>query len=112
MSHGLFTQPAASVLEDLDEFYFGGMLDWYHGTSLSDDATTIRVTLEDPDDEDRTKTYELRAAAIRDAYIEARKAGYDLCCSRDIDEEGLGHGCVQDLAITLQTACYGTLVFA
>lgn len=30
MTTGIFTQTAASVLEDVEEFYFG-YLPWYHG---------------------------------------------------------------------------------
>ena len=110
---GIFTQSAASILQDVDEFYFGGALSWYHGTELTKDGSRVRVTLNDPesDDESQTKDYELSATRIKEAYHEAKQKGYHLCCAAAIESEQLGFGCVQDLDIILQMACYGELVF-
>lgn len=110
---GIFTQSAASVLRDVDEFYVGGVLPWFHGTELTDDGSRVRVELADPesDDESRTKAYELSAAQIKEAFRTTKARGYHLCCVDDIQSEQLGDGCVQDLDIVLQTACYGELVF-
>lgn len=112
-STGIFTQSAASILQDVDEFYFGGTLPWYHGSKLTEDGSRVRVTMDDPesDDESRTKDYELSAAQIKEAFREAKQKGYNLCCAADIESEQLGFGCAQDLDIILQTACYGELVF-
>jgi hypothetical protein len=112
-STGIFTQSAASVLQDVEEFYFGGALPWYHGSKLTEDGSHVIVTMEDPeaDDESETKDYELSAAQIKEAFREAKQKGYNLCCAADIESEQLGFGCVQDLDIILQTACYRELVF-
>lgn len=116
MTTGIFTQPAASVLEDVDEFYFGGVSPWFHGTRLSDDGRFVVVTLTDPDEDDganeTTKEYTLSAGRVKDAFLEAKRLGYHLCCENEIADEQLGYGCAQDLGIVLQTACYGRLVFA
>ncbi|MFF1880252.1 hypothetical protein ACFVVC_02120 [Pseudarthrobacter sp. NPDC058196] len=110
---GIFTQSADSVLQDVDEFYFGGALPWYHGSKLTEDGSRVLVTLDDPeaDDESQTKDYELSASQIKEAFRKAKGKGYNLCCTADIESEQLGFGCVQDLDIILQTACYGELVF-
>ena len=57
---GIFTQSAASVLQDVEEFYFGGALPWYHGSKLTEDGLHVSITLDDPesDDESKTKDYE------------------------------------------------------
>lgn len=115
MTTGIFTQTAASVLEDLDEFYFG-YCPWFHGTKLVEDGTRIQVTMTDPDedegDNETTKTYELSAQNIKDAFAAAKQKGYGLCCKTDIEDEQLGLGCAQDLDIILQMACYKELTFA
>lgn len=110
---GIITQSSASVLHDVDEFYFGGSVPWYHGTELVEDGSRVRVTMSDPesDDESETKEYVLSAVQIKDAYLEAKRRGYRLCCAADIESEQLGYGCAQDLDVVLQTACYGELVF-
>lgn len=114
MSTGIFTQPATSVLEDVDEFYFG-YLPWYHGTELTKDNARVRVTLTDPEedegDDETTKVYELTATQIKEAFTTAGSKSYHLCCAEEIRDEQLGLGCAQDLDIILQTACYGELVF-
>lgn len=80
-STGIFTQSAASVLQDVEEFYFGGALPWYHGSKLTEDGSHVIVTMEDPeaDDESETKDYELSAAQIKEAFREAKQKGYNLC---------------------------------
>lgn len=111
---GIFTQPAESILTDVEEFYFGGVVPWFHGAKRNEDGSRVLVTLSDPegDDLDETKEYELSASRIKDAFVTANTQGYHLCCAEDIFTEQLGYGCAQDLDIILQTACYGELVFA
>lgn len=111
---GIFTQPAASVLADVEEFYTGGVLPWFHGVRFNDDRTGVLVTLSDPDGENldaETRTYELSASQIKDAFVTAKTQGYHLCCAEDIFAEQLGLGCIQDLDMILQTACYGEPIF-
>lgn len=109
---GIFTQSAESVLQDVDEFYFGGALPWFHGTELIPADSKIRVHLDDPEqDEGISKAYDLTATQIKNAFQAAKLNGYRLCCVDDIQNERLGYGCVQDLDIILQTACYGRLIF-
>lgn len=112
-THGILTQSAASILEDVDDFYFGGVLPWYHSAELTTDGARVIVRLGDPeaDDEGQTKTYELSAAQIKKAFTAALEKKYSLCCAGEIATEQLGLGCAQDLDIILQTACYGELVF-
>jgi len=111
---GILTQPAASVLEDVDEFFFG-YLPWYHGSVYNADRSRLIVTMTDPDedegDNETTKTYELSAQQIKDAFATAKQKRYHLCCEADIADEQLGLGCAQDLDIILQVACYDELVF-
>lgn len=113
---GIDTQSAASILEDVDDFYFGGCLPWFHGTRISGTGAKVIVTLTDPDEDDgddeTAKDYELSARHIRNAFAKAEKQGYHLCCLDEIVNEQLGCGCAQDLDIILQTACYGELVFS
>lgn len=112
---GLFTQTAASVLEDLDEFYFG-YCPWFHGTKLVEDGTRIQVTMtdldEDEGDNEIVKVYELSAQNIKDAFTEAKQGRFHLCCASEIENEQLGYGCAQDLNIIVQTACYGKVELA
>lgn len=114
MSTGLFTQPSESILEDVEEFYFG-YLPWFHGSTYNDDRTRVLVTMTDPDQDEgeneTTKVYELSAQNIKDAFTAATQKGYGLCCKADITQEQLGYGCAQDLDIILQMACYKELVF-
>ncbi|UKA48166.1 hypothetical protein LFT48_11855 [Arthrobacter sp. FW305-123] len=49
---GIFTQSAASVLQDVEEFYFGGALPWYHGSKLTEDGLHVSITLDDPESDD------------------------------------------------------------
>lgn len=113
MPTGIFTQSAASILEDVDEFYFGGILDWHHGTELTSDGTAVVVTLSDPDADDFEVTvdYPLSAEKIKQAFTTAKQKRYNLCCRSDIEDEQLGYGCAMDLDVILQTACYGQIVF-
>lgn len=115
MTTGIFTQTAASVLEDVEEFYFG-YLPWYHGSKYNEAGDRLIVTMTDPDedggDNETTKTYELSAQNIKDAFTAAKQKGYGLCCKTDIEDEQLGLGCAQDLDIILQMACYKELTFA
>lgn len=111
MSTGIFTQPAASILEDVEDFYFGS-LPWMGRRKIADDGKTIVVRMHDPEeDEGVTKVYPLTADQIREAFKTAKDKGYHLCCAEDITTEQLGYGCAQDLDIIVQTACYGELVF-
>lgn len=110
MSNGIHTQTADELLTEVDEFYFG-YSSWYFGTEHKGDR--LKITLSDPDadDESTTKDYLVSATQLKNAFTEAKKRGYYLCCERDIVEEGIGFGCAQDLGIIVQTACYGELVF-
>lgn len=111
---GIFTQRAASILAEVDEFYMGGFAPWYHGTELNADGRTIAVYMDDPQSDERDPeqgTYNLTATQIKKAYTKALHEGYALCCHRGIATDGIGSGCAQDLDITLQIACYGDLVF-
>lgn len=115
MTTGIFTQTAASVLEDVEEFYFGYM-PWYHGSKYNEAGDRLIVTMTDPDEDDgdneTTKEYTLSAAQFKDAFTAAKAGKFHLCCEQDIAEEQLGLGCAQDLDIILQTACYKDVIFA
>lgn len=116
MTTATLTQDDHSLLQDIEEFYFGD-LPWFHGASLvQTEPPLLKVTLTDPESDDdsneETKTYELSAAQVHGAFTKAQEYGYDLCCAEEIVSEQLGYGCAQDLDVILQTACYGELVFA
>ena len=113
MGKGIFGQSAASVLEDVDEFFFGGCTPWIEAISLDAPRSRLRVTIWDPDAEEGTSTrvVELSANQIKEAYQEAKRREYRLCCARTIESDELGAGCAQDLDIVIQTACFGRLVY-
>lgn len=112
MSAGIRTQPAADLLEQVEEFYIG-YLPWHHGAKRkgSDIVITMTDSELDEDDNEIIKEYTLSAQQLRDAFETARKKGYYLCCKEDVIKEGIGFGCAQDFDIIIQTACYGELVF-
>lgn len=110
MSTGIHTQTADELLTDVEEFYFGYNT-WFFGAERDGDHLVITVSDPDADDESTTKEYRVNATGLHNAFTEAKKRGYYLCCKEDITQEGLGFGCAQDLEIIVQTACYGELVF-
>lgn len=112
MSAGIRTQPAADLLEQVEEFYIG-YLPWHHGAKRKNSGIVITMTDSelDEDDNEIIKEYTLSAQQLRNAFEAALKKGYYLCCKEEVVEEGIGFGCAQDFDIIIQTACYGELVF-
>jgi hypothetical protein len=113
---GIMTQSAQSILEEVDEFYFGGVIPWYHGTELvsEDGSLRLNVSLTDPEDDTNAVvvTYgPFSAARMRGSFLALVEQGQPLCCVQDILEEGIGYGCAQDLDLILQHVCYGEIIF-
>lgn len=109
---GIFTQSAPSILDDVVEFYFGGTIPWI--IRRHRDGSRIDITMWNPDGDEigDPKVYSLTGGDIKKAYFSAKSSGAYLCCARDIENEGLGYGCAQDLDVVLQTATYGKVIFA
>lgn len=111
---GIYAQSAGSIREDVLTFYFGGTAPWIVSReTTAEPYPKLKLTLWNPENEDPDdlKQYEVTSSQIKDAFSEANRRGYHLCCRNDIQNEQLGYGCAQDLDIILQTAAYGRLVF-
>lgn len=111
MSNGIFAQPAESILEDIQDFYFGS-IPWIGRRTLSEDKTSIEARMWDPEgDEGDFTTYTLTAEQVTQTFTQLLTANKNLCCKVDIITEQLGYGCAADLDFILQQACYGEQVF-
>lgn len=95
-----------------------GFEPWIHEVRVItvEQKPILRVTMTDPEKDDGddkiTLTRDLTVQQIKATQQKALQGAGYMCCSRDIQDQGMAYGCAQDADTILQLATYDEVVYA